>query len=433
MTSSDGKVLTFDGDRLERKQFTDRLIQYIIGLADSESAALPAGRVIAVNAPWGAGKSWVAERLATQLKSNQRIQRPGIYVNAFEFDFHQDPLAVLASAILNQASATNAAKAGLKEATKTVLKESLPVLLKGAMKTGVTKLVGDEAFQDVADTLADSTEKTLEALIDTFAATQRSGQAFRSKLAEFAQSTSGSLVVIVDELDRCRPTFALDLLERVKHLFDVPNVVFVLFFHRDAMASVIHQMYGTGINTDAYLRKFISLNIELPTSIPSSTHRHEESKFIHDFIRSALPGPRTDDESRFRKGLAELAPLFHATLRDVQTIMLMNQLLDEQGKDGGEIGAYVLLLRLFTPDRLLALQKEGSTPWGQELERFSLPGTMAERPNWFQELVNALRMKSDPRERAGMPALERANYDEIVRELIHRAALSRLEHIGLQS
>lgn len=432
MTQNGNGALSFDDDQLEREQFTERLIQYIVGLADSDSAILPAGRVIAVNAPWGTGKTWVAKRLATQLQLNQQIQRPGIYVNAFEFDFHQDPFSVLASAILSQASDTSAAKAGLKEATKTVLKESLPVLLKGAMKTVAKNVIGDETVKDVFDSLAEGTEKTLEALVDTFAATQKSGQAFREKLTEFAHSAQGSLVVIVDELDRCRPTFALDLLERVKHLFDVPNVVFVLFFHRDAIASVIRQMYGEKIDTNAYLRKFISLNIELPSKVPHNFNRDDAAHFIQEFLRSSFPAPKKRDEIEFLQGLAELAPLFQATLRDVQTIMLMRSLVGPRADDFGPYSAYAMLLRLFAPQTLDRVIQRGDIGWVEsEAARFRTVSPSNNRPVWFCQLAAALEAHAKPSALEGLQSVERRQAEDVINFISRAARKSSLEHVNL--
>ena len=50
--------------------------------------------------------------------------------------------------------------------------------------------------------------------------------------AAVAEETGRPLVFIIDELDRCRPTFAIELLERVKHIFDVPDLVFVFGVNR---------------------------------------------------------------------------------------------------------------------------------------------------------------------------------------------------------
>ncbi|WP_292455784.1 P-loop NTPase fold protein [Methylibium sp.] len=58
----------------------------------------------------------------------------------------------------------------------------------------------------------------------------------------------GNLIVFIDELDRCRPTFAIELLERIKHLFDVPNIVFVLSIDKSQVEVSTSSVYGVGIN-----------------------------------------------------------------------------------------------------------------------------------------------------------------------------------------
>ncbi len=431
MSSDDKAQLTLAGDQLGRQHFVERLTKYIVAVADSD--VLPAGRVIAINAPWGAGKSWVAERLVGHLASEQQIGREAIYVNAFQFDFHQDPFAVLASAILSKAKGSASNKAGLREAAKKVLTGVLPAAAKGVAKATAKRLIGDDGIEEVTDALADSTEKAVDAMLDTFTEAQQSSEAFRSKLQALAQSGGGPLVIIIDELDRCRPTFALELLERIKHLFDVPNVVFLLFFHRAALASAICQMYGSDINTDAYLRKFVSVNLDLPSaSIDNSgSSRDEKAAFIHDFLRTAFPAPKSQEQQDFRHGLAELAPLFNATLRDVQTVMLMSSLLGRKLEAEGQLGAYVLLLKLFVPLVLDGMRKREPTEFKAEVTRFGSSGPFADRPIWFRRLYAALRMESDPMNRVSMDPQERRECDEIVGFIVRSARSADLEHVRL--
>lgn len=75
--------------------------------------------------------------------------------------------------------------------------------------------------------------------------------------------TGRPLVFIIDELDRCRPTFAIELLERVKHIFDIPDMVFVLGINRDELRSSIRSVYGE-IDADTYLRRFFDMEFLLP-------------------------------------------------------------------------------------------------------------------------------------------------------------------------
>ena len=70
------------------------------------------------------------------------------------------------------------------------------------------------------------------------------------------------MVFIIDELDRCRPTFAIEVLEKVKHIFDVPNVVFVFGINRDELCSSLRSVYGD-IDASVYLRKFFDMEFNL--------------------------------------------------------------------------------------------------------------------------------------------------------------------------
>ena len=71
------------------------------------------------------------------------------------------------------------------------------------------------------------------------------------------------MVFFVDELDRCRPTYAVELLERIKHLFEVDNIVFVLALSTGQLESSIRSLYGDGLDAPGYLRRFIDLEYPL--------------------------------------------------------------------------------------------------------------------------------------------------------------------------
>ena len=93
---------------------------------------------------------------------------------------------------------------------------------------------------------------------------------FRSTLSEIAKNLSERneshpLVVIVDELDRCRPSYAVELLETAKHWFMVDNIVFVLAVNRSELAHSVRVLYGERFDADDYLRRFFDLDFRLPT------------------------------------------------------------------------------------------------------------------------------------------------------------------------
>ena len=87
------------------------------------------------------------------------------------------------------------------------------------------------------------------------------------------EKTGRPLVFIIDELDRCRPTFSIELLERVKHIFDVPGMVFVFGVNRDELCSSIKSIYGE-IEADVYLRRFFEMEFLLPEASSENFCRH---------------------------------------------------------------------------------------------------------------------------------------------------------------
>jgi hypothetical protein len=72
------------------------------------------------------------------------------------------------------------------------------------------------------------------------------------------------IVIIIDKLDRCRPTYAVQLLERIKHLFDVEGIVFVLGIDREQLSHSIKALYGSEFDAIGYLKRFIDLDYRLP-------------------------------------------------------------------------------------------------------------------------------------------------------------------------
>ena len=86
-------------------------------------------------------------------------------------------------------------------------------------------------------------------------------------LANSLEQTDGErvqpIVVIVDELDRCRPDYAISLLEEIKHLFDVPGITFLIALHGEQLTHSINAVYGEKFNGSAYLRRFFSRTYKL--------------------------------------------------------------------------------------------------------------------------------------------------------------------------
>ena len=147
----------------------------------------------------------------------------------------------------------------------------------------------------------------------------------RRLLQDLSQSvvdaTGHPLVFIIDELDRCRPTFAVELLERVKHIFDVPNMVFVFGINRDELCSSLQSIYGE-IDAGVYLRRFFDLEFTLPEADSQVFCKHLFEKFeLEDFFgrysTSANARQHREDYQQFLTRIPELWSYFGLSLRDV--------------------------------------------------------------------------------------------------------------------
>jgi hypothetical protein len=79
------------------------------------------------------------------------------------------------------------------------------------------------------------------------------------------EGSKDKLVIFVDELDRCRPTYAIEMLERIKHLFSIENIVFVLSVDQSVLHESIKGFYGSSnISAENYLRRFVDIEYCLP-------------------------------------------------------------------------------------------------------------------------------------------------------------------------
>ena len=111
------------------------------------------------------------------------------------------------------------------------------------------------------------------------------------------------LVIFIDELDRCKPSFAVELLEIIKHYFNHDKVIFVLSTNLSEFQHCIKQYYGKGFNGWKYLDRFIDLRLTLPTISTEDYYKYLWQKTGTD---------RIDDIS------IACAQYFGFNLRDIQ-------------------------------------------------------------------------------------------------------------------
>ena len=206
--------------------------------------------VIALDAPWGAGKTiflkcWVG---AHELENKGTAKT--VFFDAFRHDFMDDPLVGLTSALSERLGAPDKKNEPWRKAKEAVSKLARPAFRVGLAATtaGATEVIGPivgAGLKAGKEELGDASKKFWQEE-DKRAAMQT----FRVALEQLASEQK--LIIVVDELDRCRPDYALNLLEVIKHFFDVKNVHFVLGVNLKELANSVRARYGADVQGERY-------------------------------------------------------------------------------------------------------------------------------------------------------------------------------------
>ena len=242
---------------------------------------------IAINGSWGTGKTFFIKQCQLMLDNAfsceddeilQAIEKlcPGeeslanirkthfrtAYYDAWEHDSEEDPIASLIRCLATTDWSTNVKESLIKAADigSSILQATTNIDLKGLVKT----------LKDNSSDLI--TPDNLEQIKKRFNAT----------LAELAPD-QGKLIIFVDELDRCKPTYAVKLLERIKHYFNNPNVTFIFAVDLSQLQYTINQYYGLQFNGYQYLDRFFDLVISL--SAPDIDKYFDNTKNILEAVQ----------------------------------------------------------------------------------------------------------------------------------------------------
>ena len=294
----------FQNDLLNREGFAGTLTR-LVGSIDGPC-------VLALDAAWGAGKTTFIKMWAKHLR-NEGF--PVVEFNAWETDFASDPFLAISSELteaLSQLPAGSLPAYRIKRfatAAMKVGKQLAPIALEAVPYAGPA--LGGIARSAFGHLDADR--------LSAYQKERQSVSGFKEALNEIAkQLDSGNsnrpLVIIVDELDRCRPSYAIELLEVAKHLFMVDHIIFALAVNRSELAHSVKVLYGNGFDAEGYLRRFFDASLRLP-----APNRNEfiDSLLITTQIRRNIV-QRSPNDAR---GAIELLKNFfnaeHFTLRQI--------------------------------------------------------------------------------------------------------------------
>lgn len=282
--------------------------------------------VIALDSGWGTGKSFFIELLKKDIEENEDNIKVVKY-NAWENDYCDNAFNPLFYDILNKNIVDSITDKKNIEALGTAAKS----IIKAFGKDVISKTIGlDNTTEAVINTLADIKNFLTKNLpeIEELNSQRESFENFKKLLKSTSSWLSDNdkrLVVIIDELDRCKPTFAIQTLEIVKHIFDIENLTFIFAIDIHQLSHSIECVYGQGIDSTGYLCRFFDYIAKLPTS--------DITSYIQNTIANidSIPKMQTTSYKNRKKYcdfsedismfFIELYDAFELSLRDLDTII----------------------------------------------------------------------------------------------------------------
>jgi len=197
----------------------------------------------------------------------------------------------------------------------------IKVAILGVIKnTDVKEFV--EIKEDMAKSVSNLIGNFVEERINSHTKDIELIQSFRELLSnlpsKLQENGDKPLVIIIDELDRCKPTFAVEIIEKIKHLFSVKNVVFVLVMNKAQLEESIKSVYGQNIDAHTYLQKFINLETKIPKRT-NERYTNDLSKYSKKLLQ--LHDLQTwGDNSDIIACIEPLANHFNLSLRQLEKV-----------------------------------------------------------------------------------------------------------------
>ncbi|MEZ6940075.1 P-loop NTPase fold protein [Aeromonas sp. S12(2024)] len=255
-----GSEEILSADRLDRARYAEFLTNYLAAEGKQRNY------VLNLNAEWGAGKTWFIKRWYMELKAHY----PTVYIDAWQQDFSDDPLLTVISSIIDQLRDATGNKVAIPDSIKSKLLGLLKVGGKLVLKSAIKKAGWEDSDFSVEGEDAD---KLVDTLCSNHKERYESIQYLKQEIRQWVEGAVGlsegeldyPAFILIDELDRCRPSYAVEMLETIKHIFDIKGVVFVLATDTEQLQHAIKVIYGDGFDAESYLGRFFHRRFTLST------------------------------------------------------------------------------------------------------------------------------------------------------------------------
>ncbi|WP_391087592.1 P-loop NTPase fold protein [Vibrio sp. NH-UV-68] len=269
-------------DKLDRAKYAQFLTNFLADQgfdATKEKDEQKQNYVLNLNSEWGSGKTYFLKRWYENLKPYY----PVVYVDAWKQDYSDDPLMTVISSMTKQLreqagkaeddllfkaprKALGLLKAALPSAAGVLAKRYMgidPVAIMEAADEGVVgETIKDADGNDID--MGAAASKLVQYLLDEHDAKSDAIASLKKSVGQWIEAAQSKKMIgypafiFIDELDRCRPSYAVEMLETIKHIFDIPGVVFVVGTDTEQLQHAVKAIYGEGFDARTYLGRFFN-------------------------------------------------------------------------------------------------------------------------------------------------------------------------------
>ncbi|MEL0638532.1 P-loop NTPase fold protein [Marinomonas sp. TI.3.20] len=256
----------FPKDTLGRQRYAQFLTKFLVDQgydSSRDDGEDKRNYVLNLNSEWGSGKTYFLKRWSKDLKPHF----PVVYIDAWKQDYSDDPLMTVISSVIKQLTD----QADIKKKPNFEVPKRVVGLFKAAapalIKTFSKKYFGDEDFIDLSDVAAGAVTH----LLDEHEEKSQAIDDLKISVAEWVSFITDNpedekaypAFIFIDELDRCRPSYAVEMLETIKHIFDIKGIVFVVATDTEQLQHAVKAIYGEGFDARLYLGRFFNSRFSL--------------------------------------------------------------------------------------------------------------------------------------------------------------------------
>jgi len=269
-------------DILDRQGFVNKIKMIVETLSKERKNC-----TFAINGEWGCGKSYVLNRFKEEIEDIQSEETASdkylvFYYDCWKYDYYEEPAVAIIAAMLEMAEEKlkiiNTLTDKAMEATWNVVIKRLETIVgeycKNKVGVDLYKFIGDIRNGIIEESNSRNIFDNMFAFKSTF-------ETIKKYIQEF--SSNHTVIIIVDEIDRCLPQYAIKILERLHHIFfDISNVIVIIAVDGNQLDNTIKQIYGQKTNAEKYLKKFIDFQLNLDIG---KTYTGYASKFASYFSK----------------------------------------------------------------------------------------------------------------------------------------------------